>query len=232
MNNFFLFTKIGATRRRGPTAPSDQQEQSFTDETDGNISFDWKKPDKYQGHLKDWYNQLKNVFETDDGNYQSPKKVDSSNVKSIGYDPSRSRLRVKFLGGGDYQYAGVPEKTYDKLMNAESHGSTFHDLVRPRFSYQRMDKKASIMSEETKQFINEEDSKIEKVGAPPKVVTNALTLNKALSPIKSLFGYDKKKVPAQKSPVSVPTKASPTTIPNMPTNSSLAGSSSGKPLMG
>lgn len=47
--------------------------------------------------------------------------VSSSNIRSIGYDPSGRVLEIAFLSGGIYQYEGVPEYVYDELMNASSH---------------------------------------------------------------------------------------------------------------
>ena len=49
-------------------------------------------------------------------------KVSSSNLHSIGYDSSISRLEVEFLNGSIYQYFYVPERLYTQLMNASSHG--------------------------------------------------------------------------------------------------------------
>ena len=47
------------------------------------------------------------------------KKVESSNIASIGYSPT---LEVEFLNGSIYQYYGVPYDTYRGLMDAPSHG--------------------------------------------------------------------------------------------------------------
>ncbi|AXQ22608.1 KTSC domain-containing protein [Acinetobacter wuhouensis] len=49
-------------------------------------------------------------------------RVSSSNIHSIGYDSSISRLEVEFLNGSIYQYFNVPERLYIQLMNASSHG--------------------------------------------------------------------------------------------------------------
>lgn len=51
--------------------------------------------------------------------------VSSSNIRSIGYDPSGHVLEIAFLSGGIYQYDGVPEYVYDELMKASSHGKYF-----------------------------------------------------------------------------------------------------------
>ena len=51
--------------------------------------------------------------------------VSSSDIRSIGYDPSEHILEIAFLSGGVYQYEGVPEYVYKELMNASSHGKYF-----------------------------------------------------------------------------------------------------------
>lgn len=56
--------------------------------------------------------------------------VTSSNIRSIGYDPSTQTLEVEFLNGGIYQYSDVPQSTFDGLMAASSHGSYFDKYVK------------------------------------------------------------------------------------------------------
>ena len=51
--------------------------------------------------------------------------VSSSNLRSVGYDPSTSTLEVEFNNGGLYQYSGVPQSVHAGLMAASSHGSYF-----------------------------------------------------------------------------------------------------------
>ncbi len=48
--------------------------------------------------------------------------VSSSNVASVGYDPSSSILEIEFNNGSIYQYSGVPEHVYTGLVNASSKG--------------------------------------------------------------------------------------------------------------
>lgn len=60
-------------------------------------------------------------------------KVLSSNIDSIGYDPTARSLRVAFKGGAVYVYPGVPPKIYDGLVNAESKGSFLAKIIRPFF---------------------------------------------------------------------------------------------------
>jgi hypothetical protein len=46
--------------------------------------------------------------------------VNSSNVKSIGYDHVARALHIEFHSGGVYEYAGVAPEVHDALMDALS----------------------------------------------------------------------------------------------------------------
>jgi hypothetical protein len=61
--------------------------------------------------------------------------VDSSNLKSVGYDERRRQLEVEFEGGSVYRYSGVPVEEYDALLAATSPGSYFQNFVRSRFEF-------------------------------------------------------------------------------------------------
>jgi KTSC domain len=62
------------------------------------------------------------------------KSVTSSNIESIGYDPSTQTLEVKFKSGGTYSYPGVSQQEYDDFEGASSLGSHFHSKIRNKFS--------------------------------------------------------------------------------------------------
>ena len=64
--------------------------------------------------------------------------VTSSNLRSVGYDPSSETLEVEFHDGGIYQYSGVPANIHDALMNAASHGKYFAANIRNSFRYRRV----------------------------------------------------------------------------------------------
>ena len=49
--------------------------------------------------------------------------VESSNIMSVGYDPVNMILEVEFKTGAVYQYYEVPQRIYDGLMAADSHGT-------------------------------------------------------------------------------------------------------------
>jgi len=59
--------------------------------------------------------------------------VESSTLKSIGYDPETSTLEVEFRRGAIYQYFDVPPDVYAQLMSASSHGQFFVHHIRNHF---------------------------------------------------------------------------------------------------
>jgi hypothetical protein len=64
--------------------------------------------------------------------------VNSSNIRSIGYDARSETLEIEFHGGGVYQYRGVPATIHAALMTARSHGGFFHQHIKGRFPDERI----------------------------------------------------------------------------------------------
>jgi hypothetical protein len=64
--------------------------------------------------------------------------VESSNIKSIGYDTENKILAVEFKHGGIYQYFDVPENIYEEFMNADSHGKYFSENIRNDNDYRKL----------------------------------------------------------------------------------------------
>ena len=64
--------------------------------------------------------------------------VVSSNLRSVGYDPSSKTLEIEFNSGGVYQYHNVPQTIYEQLMMASSHGKFFHALIRNVYGYSKI----------------------------------------------------------------------------------------------
>lgn len=64
--------------------------------------------------------------------------VQSSNIKSIGYDSNTSTLEIEFLDYSVYQYFDVPQYIYDSLMNANSHGSYLARYIKGHFRYSKV----------------------------------------------------------------------------------------------
>lgn len=67
------------------------------------------------------------------------QSVESSNLQSVGYDPETQVLEIAFHNGGVYQYLNVPAEQYHALMGAASLGSEFHQRIRDRYPFRRID---------------------------------------------------------------------------------------------
>ena len=56
--------------------------------------------------------------------------VDSSNLRSVGYDAATKTLEVEFRSGAVYQYSGVDEETFNRFMASPSKGKFLYRSVR------------------------------------------------------------------------------------------------------
>ncbi len=69
--------------------------------------------------------------------YRRP--VESSLIRSVGYDLPSSILEIEFVDGkGLYEYYDVPLSVYSRLMAAESIGSYFNDYIRDFYAYEKI----------------------------------------------------------------------------------------------
>jgi hypothetical protein len=67
------------------------------------------------------------------------KWVDSSNVESIGYDEESKDLYVRFRSGSPmYIYEGVPQASFDELMNSDSIGSYLNQQIKPNYHFRTL----------------------------------------------------------------------------------------------
>ncbi len=57
------------------------------------------------------------------------KKVNSSMIASIGYDPKTSVLEIEFNNGALWQYSDVEKSTFNKMLKADSPGRFFLDAI-------------------------------------------------------------------------------------------------------
>lgn len=48
-------------------------------------------------------------------------RVDSSGIRALGYDPDRELLWVQYDTGSIYEYSGVPEDLYRRMIAAQPH---------------------------------------------------------------------------------------------------------------
>lgn len=60
--------------------------------------------------------------------------VQSSNIRSIGYDPSTATLEVEFNSGAIWQYSDVLESTYYEMKSASSIGKFFNSNIKGQYS--------------------------------------------------------------------------------------------------
>lgn len=66
------------------------------------------------------------------------KRVNASNIRSIGYDAGRQVLEVEFTSGSIAQYSGVSPEVHRRFMNAPSPGSFFQDQIEEHFPSTRI----------------------------------------------------------------------------------------------
>lgn len=66
------------------------------------------------------------------------ERVDSKNIRSVGYEEKKKILELEFNTGGIYRYLNVPVEVFKALMEAVSKGSYFHEKIRGRYRFQRL----------------------------------------------------------------------------------------------
>lgn len=64
--------------------------------------------------------------------------VDSSNLRSVGYDADNQVLEIEFTSGSVYQYYDVPAKVYTALMSASSKGQYHIQWIKHSYRYQKI----------------------------------------------------------------------------------------------
>ncbi|MDI3341821.1 MAG: KTSC domain-containing protein [Sphaerobacter sp.] len=68
--------------------------------------------------------------------------VESSVLRSVGYDRERETLEIEFQPGGRiYQYFGVPEEVYRELLAAPSLGQYFNEKIKGAYPYVRVSRR-------------------------------------------------------------------------------------------
>lgn len=65
--------------------------------------------------------------------------VESSNLVSVGHDPSVNILQVEFKGGAIYNYFQVPPSVFNDLMAAESCGKFLNAVVKPTYNFEKLE---------------------------------------------------------------------------------------------
>ena len=64
--------------------------------------------------------------------------VQSSNIRSVGYDSGSQTMQVEFSSGGVYDYSGVPADVHAKMISAKSIGGAFASEVRGKFEHKKV----------------------------------------------------------------------------------------------
>lgn len=68
------------------------------------------------------------------------RPVDSTLIRSVGYDLASSVLEIEFITEDRiYEYFDVPLSIYSELMAAESKGLYFNEYIKDMYSYQQVD---------------------------------------------------------------------------------------------
>jgi hypothetical protein len=67
--------------------------------------------------------------------------VESTTMRSIGYDDRKQVLEVEFQSGRIYQYLEIPPAIYKELVDAESKGRYFNSEIRDSYEFVRVDRR-------------------------------------------------------------------------------------------
>lgn len=62
----------------------------------------------------------------------------STAIRRIRYDESAQKLYVRFSGGDEYLYVGVPPEVNQAFRDADSKGGYFAKAIRDRYPYNKL----------------------------------------------------------------------------------------------
>lgn len=65
--------------------------------------------------------------------------VQSSQIRSVGYEPASRTLEIEFSNGAVYQYSNVDPDIHTRMMESSSVGSFFNQNVRGVHEYIRLE---------------------------------------------------------------------------------------------
>ncbi len=66
------------------------------------------------------------------------KSIDSSMIRSIGYDVDNSTLEIEFNGGEVWQYFDFTESSWYEFDASDSKGKFFHREIKNQYSESRV----------------------------------------------------------------------------------------------
>lgn len=61
------------------------------------------------------------------------RRVESSSVDAVGFEPARNELTIRFVSGDTYVYAMVPRAVFEELLVADSIGAFVNLRIKPRY---------------------------------------------------------------------------------------------------
>jgi len=66
------------------------------------------------------------------------RPVESSSLRSVGYDSRSRTLEIEFHSGSLYQYFNVPEAVFEELLAQDSLGAYFNAEIRDAYACVRV----------------------------------------------------------------------------------------------
>lgn len=63
------------------------------------------------------------------------RPVQSSSIRSIGYDVASRTLELEYVSGDVYQYVDVPQPAYAGLLAAPSIGAYVNQEIKPHYEF-------------------------------------------------------------------------------------------------
>lgn len=66
------------------------------------------------------------------------RKVSSSQIRSVGYEPSSQLLEVEMSDGTIWQYQRVPQEVHRRLLAAPTIASYYRDNIEEEYSRKRI----------------------------------------------------------------------------------------------
>jgi hypothetical protein len=65
-------------------------------------------------------------------------EVESSNIKTIGYETETNTLKVEFKSGHKYEYDNVPANVFDELLESVSKGKYMNQNIKGQYEGRRV----------------------------------------------------------------------------------------------
>jgi hypothetical protein len=72
--------------------------------------------------------------------------VESTTMRSVGYESKSKILEIEFQSGEVYQYLGVPKTVHGGLLRAKSKGQYFNGEIRDDYAFVRVGAKRRASS--------------------------------------------------------------------------------------